>query len=160
MRLAVRPTSPHPYAPFSSALVCVEAHKRQERKTMNSKKITAPAADTHAEKPESSLDGLVIKAPKTFRGLFRAWARQVPDLDDPAKKVSRFKCVCQVPTRDPDVKVDVAAWISEAAAKNAGIVPGAAFVGTFAYDGVRLGAERGQYNEERSLTNATLIAVG
>ena len=79
--------------------------------------------------------------------------------------MKRAKCVCQVPTKDPDVKVDITAWISEDTAKNAGITIGdkgkapVPFVGTFAYTGVRLEAERGQYNEERSLTNATLVAV-
>lgn len=119
----------------------------------------APETSTQTTKPESSLDGLTIQAPKTFRGIFRAWARQVPDREDPTKKINRFKCVCQVPTKDPDVKVDVTAWISESIAESAGIKPGVAFVGTFAYTGVRLEAERGQYNEERSLTNATLVAV-
>lgn len=123
---------------------------------MSNKKTTTA---THAAKPESSLDGLAIQEPKTFKGIFRAWARQVPDREDPTKKVNRLKCVCQVPTMDPDVKVDITAWISESVAENAGIRPGVAFVGTFAYTGIRLEAERGQYNEERSLTNATLVAV-
>ena len=118
-----------------------------------------PETSTQTTKPESSLDGLTIQAPKTFKGIFRAWARQVPDREDPTKKVNRLKCVCQVPTKDPDVKVDVTAWIYESVAENAGIRPGVAFVGTFAYTGVRLEAERGQYNEERSLTNAILVAV-
>lgn len=125
-----------------------------------SKKNTKVSADTtQTTKPESSLDGLTIQAPKTFKGIFRAWARQVPDRDDPTKKINRLKCVCQVPTKDPDVKVDITAWISESVSENAGIKPGVAFVGTFAYTGIRLEAERGQYNEERSLTNATLVAV-
>lgn len=110
-------------------------------------------------KPESSLDGLTIQAPKVFKGIFRAWPRQVPDRDDPAKINKRLKCVCQVPTKDPDVKVDITAWVSESLAETAGIKPGVPFVGSFAYTGVRLEAERGQYNEERSLTNATLVAV-
>ena len=125
----------------------------------NKKNTAAPAAATQSTKPESSLDGLTIQAPKTFKGIFRAWARQVPDREDPTKKVNRFKCVCQVPTKDPDVKVDISAWISESVAESAGIKPGVAFVGTFAYTGIRLEAERGQYNEERSLTNAILVAV-
>lgn len=111
-------------------------------------------------KPESNLDGLTIMAPKVFKGIFRAWPRQVPDREDPTKINKRLKCVCQVPTdEDPDVKVDITAWISESLAENAGIKPGVPFVGTFAYDGVHLEAERGQYNEERSLTHATLVAV-
>lgn len=110
-------------------------------------------------KPESSLDGLTIQAPKVFKGIFRAWPRQVLDREDPTKKVNRLKCVCQVPTSDPEIRVDVTAWISESLAENAGIKPGVPFVGAFAYTGVRLEAERGQYNEERSLTNATLVAV-
>ena len=126
---------------------------------MSKKNTKVSTQDTQTTKPESSLDGLTIQAPKTFKGIFRAWARSVPDRDDPTKKINRFKCVCQVPTADPDVKVDITAWISEAVAENAGIRPGVAFVGTFAYTGVRLEAERGQYNEERSLTNATLVAV-
>ena len=124
---------------------------------MSNKKNTAASATT--TKPESSLDGLSMTPVKTFKGIFRAWPRQVPDRDDPTKKVNRLKCVCQVPTKDPDIKVDITAWISESLAENAGIKPGVAFVGTFAYTGVRLEAERGQYNEERSLTNATLVAV-
>lgn len=124
-----------------------------------SKKNTKAPADTQTTKPESSLDGLTIQAPKTFKGIFRAWARQVPDREDPTKKINRLKCVCQVPTKDPDVKVDITAWISESVAESAGIKPGVAFVGTFAYTGIRLEAERGQYNEERSLTNATLVAI-
>ena len=125
----------------------------------NKKNTAATKAATQTTKPESSLDGLTIQAPKTFKGIFRAWARQVPDRDDPTKKINRFKCVCQVPTSDPDIKVDITAWISESIAENAGIKPGVAFVGTFAYTGIRLEAERGQYNEERSLTNATLVAI-
>lgn len=125
---------------------------------MRKNNIKSPEATSNA-KPESSLDGLKIEAPKTFKGIFRAWARHVPDRDDPTKKVNRLKCVCQVPTNDPDVKVDLTAWISESIAEAAGIKPGVAFVGTFAYTGIRLEAERGQYNEERSLTNATLVAV-
>ena len=126
---------------------------------MSKKNTKVSTQDTQTMKPESSLDGLTIQAPKTFKGIFRAWARQVSDREDPTKKVTRLKCVCQVPTADPEVKVDVTAWISESVAENAGIKPGVAFVGTFAYTGVRLEAERGQYNEERSLTNATLVAV-
>ena len=126
---------------------------------MSKKNTAATAAATQTEKPESSLDGLQIQAPKTFKGIFRAWTRQVPDREDPTKRVTRLKCVCQVPTKDPDVKVDITAWISESVAENSGIRPGVAFVGTFAYTGIRLEAERGQYNEERSLTNATLVAV-
>ena len=124
-----------------------------------SKNTKAHEAATQSTKPESSLDGLTIQAPKTVKGIFRAWSRQVPDREDPTKKVNRFKCVCQVPTKDPDVKVDISAWLSESVAESAGIKPGVAFVGTFAYTGVRLEAERGQYNEERSLTNAILVAV-
>ena len=124
-----------------------------------SKNTKAHEAATQSTKPESSLDGLMIRAPKTFKGIFRAWSRQVPDREDPTKKVNRFKCVCQVPTKDPDVKVDISAWLSESVAESAGIKPGVAFVGTFAYTGVRLETERGQYNEERSLTNAILVAV-
>lgn len=126
---------------------------------MSKKNAKAPEASTQSAKPESSLDGLTIQAPKTFKGIFRAWSRQVPDREDPTKTNRRLKCVCQVPTKDPDVKVDITAWISESIAENAGIRPGVAFVGTFAYTGIRLEAERGQYNEERSLTNATLVAV-
>lgn len=126
---------------------------------MSKKNTKVPADTTQTTKPESSLDGLTIQAPKTFKGIFRAWARQVPDREDPTKKINRLKCVCQVPTKDPDVKVDITAWISESVAENAGIKPGVAFVGTFAYTGIRLEAERGQYNEERSLTNATLVAI-
>ena len=124
-----------------------------------SKNTKAHEAATQSTKPESSLDGLTIQAPKTFKGILRAWSRQVPDRADPTKKVNRLKCVCQVPTKDPDVKVDISAWLSESVAESAGIKPGVAFVGTFAYTGVRLEAERGQYNEERSLTNAILVAV-
>lgn len=126
---------------------------------MSKKNTKASEASTQTTKPESSLDGLTIQAPKTFKGIFRAWARQVPDREDPTKKINRFKCVCQVPTKDPDIKVDITAWISESVAENAGIKHGIAFVGTFAYDSVHLEAERGQYNEERSLTGAVLIAV-
>lgn len=126
---------------------------------MSKKNTKVSTQDAQTTKPESSLDGLAIQVPKTFKGIFRAWARQVSDKDDPAKKVTRYKCVCQVPTNDQDVKVDITAWISESIAENAGIKPGVAFVGTFAYTGVRLEAERGQYNEERSLANATLVAV-
>ena len=126
---------------------------------MSNKNTKAREATTQSTKPESSLDGLTIQAPKTFKGIFRAWARQVPDREDPTKKVNRLKCVCQVPTKDPEIKVDVTAWISESVAESAGIKPGVAFLGTFAYTGVRLESERGQYNEERSLTNATLVAV-
>lgn len=126
---------------------------------MSKKNTKVPETSTQTDKPESSLDGLQIQAPKTFKGIFRAWSRQVPDREDPTKKVNRFKCVCQVPTADPDVKVDITAWISGTVAENAGIRTGVAFVGTFAYTGIRLEAERGQYNEERSLTNATLVAV-
>lgn len=126
---------------------------------MSNKKNTKAPEAAQSTKPESSLDGLTIQAPKTFKGIFRAWARQVPDREDPTKKINRLKCVCQVPTKDPDVKVDITAWISESVAESAGIKPGVAFVGTFAYTGIRLEAERGQYNEERSLTNATLVAV-
>ena len=126
---------------------------------MSNKNTKAREATTQSTKPESSLEGLSIPEPKTFKGIFRAWTRQVPDREDPTKKVNRLKCVCQVPTKDPEVKVDVTAWISESVAESAGIKPGVAFVGTFAYTGVRLEAERGQYNEERSLTNATLVAV-
>lgn len=121
---------------------------------MSKKNTAATAAATQTTKPESSLKGLNVPDVKIFKGIFRAWTRQVPD-----RKVNRLKCVCQVPTKDPDVKVDITAWISESVAENAGIRPGVAFVGTFAYTGVRLEAERGQYNEERSLTNATLVAV-
>ena len=126
---------------------------------MSNKNTKAHEATTQSTKPESSLDGLTIQTPKTFKGIFRAWARQVPDREDPTKKVNRFKCVCQVPTKDPEIKVDVTAWISESVAESSGIKPGVAFLGTFAYTGVRLESERGQYNEERSLTNATLVAV-
>lgn len=133
---------------------------------MSKKNNTAPAAATQTTKPESSLDGLTIQAPKTFKGIFRAWSRIVSDPADPAKTVKRAKCVCQTPSsRDPEVKIDVTAWISEDVANSAGITIGdkgkapVPFVGTFAYTGVRLEAERGQYNEERSLTNATLVAV-
>lgn len=126
---------------------------------MSNKNTKAHEATTQSTKPESSLEGLSIQTPKTFKGIFRAWTRQVPDREDPTKKVNRLKCVCQVPTKDPEVKVDVTAWISESVAESAGIKPGVAFLGTFAYTGVRLESERGQYNEERSLTNATLVAV-
>jgi hypothetical protein len=125
---------------------------------MSKKNTKAPEASTQT-KPESSLDGLTIQAPKTFKGIFRAWTRQVTDREDPTKKITRLKCVCQVPTNDPDVKVDITAWISESIAEAAGIKPSVAFVGTFAYTGVKLESERGQYNEERSLTNATLVAI-
>lgn len=133
---------------------------------MSKKNTAATTAAPQTTKPESSLAGLNTQEPKTIKGIFRAWARNVPDPTDPTKTVRRAKCVCQIPTKeDPDVKVDVTAWISEDTAKSAGITIGdrgkapVPFVGTFAYAGVRLEAERGQYNEERSLTNATLVAV-
>lgn len=127
---------------------------------MSKKNTKAPEASTQSTKPESSLCDVNAQAPKVFKGIFRAWARQVPDREDPTKKVNRFKCVCQVPSStDPDVRIDITAWISESVAENAGIKPNSAFVGTFAYNSVKLEAERGQYNEERSLTNAVLIEV-
>lgn len=134
---------------------------------MSSKKNTAaPEAASQSTKPESSLNGLAIPELKKFTGVFVAWRRVKTDPKDPKKTTVRAKCVCTVPSEeDPEVKVDIAAWISEETAKNAGITicdkgkPIVPFVGTFAYNGVRLEAERGQYNEERSLTNATLIAV-
>lgn len=133
---------------------------------MSKNNTKAPEAATKSTKPESSLKGLNVPDVKIFKGIFKAWARIVTDPTDSTKTLKRAKCVCQVPTEgDPEVKVDVTAWISDDTAKNAGIMigdkgkPPAAFVGTFAYSGMRLEAERGQYNEERSLTNATLIAV-
>lgn len=134
---------------------------------MSKKNTAAPAAATQSTKPESSLDGLNIQAPKTFKGLFVAWRRvKKVDPKDPSKTVVRAKCVCTVPSEeDPDVKVDITAWISEETAKAAGITicdRGTAvrpFVGTFAYEEVQLEAERGQYNEERSLYNAKLLYV-
>lgn len=124
---------------------------------MSKKNTKAPEASAQTAKPESSLDGLNVQAPKVFKGIFRAWPRNVPDREDPTKVNRRLKCVCQVPTKDPDVHVDITAWISEAVAENAGIIPGVPFVGTFAYTGVKLESERGQYNEERSLTRAILV---
>jgi len=130
------------------------------------KNTAAPAAASQSTKPESSLDGLSIQAPKTFKGVFVAWRRVKADPKDPNKTVVRAKCVCTVPSEeDPEVKVDITAWISEETAKAAGITicdRGTAvrpFVGTFAYDGVQLESERGQYNEERSLHNAKLLYV-
>lgn len=133
---------------------------------MSKKNTTATAAATQSMKPESNLDGLNIQAPKTFKGVFVAWRRVKADPKDPSKTVVRAKCVCTVPSEeDPEVKVDITAWISEETAKAAGITicdRGTAvrpFVGTFAYDGVQLESERGQYNEERSLHNAKLLYV-
>ena len=128
-------------------------------------KVTADTAQTtNPQKPQSSLDGLKIEDVKTFKGLFTAWSRQVTDRNDPSKKITRFKCVCQVPTGETDdlsqpVRVDVSAWVpSELAAKH-NIEHGTSFVGCFAYSDIRLESPRGQYNEERSLTNARLVAV-
>lgn len=134
---------------------------------MSKKNTAVTAAATQSTKPESSLDGLNIQAPKTFKGLFVAWRRvKKVDPKDPSKTVVRAKCVCTVPSEeDPDVKVDITAWISEETAKAAGITicdRGTAvrpFVGTFSYEEVQLEAERGQYNEERSLYNAKLLYV-
>ena len=134
---------------------------------MGKKNTAATAAATQSTKPESSLKGLNVPDVKIFKGIFKAWTRTIPDPTDSTKTVKRAKCVCQVPADgDSEIKVDVTAWISEDTAKNMGITigdkgkPPVAFVGTFAYTGMRLEAERGQYNEERSLTNSTLIAVG
>ena len=133
---------------------------------MSKKNTAASTAASPSTKPESSLDGLTIQAPKTFRGIFTAWRRVKTDPKDSKKTVVRAKCVCTVPSEeDPEIKVDITAWISEETAKAAGITicdRGTAvrsFVGTFAYDGVQLEAERGQYNEERSLHNAKLLYV-
>lgn len=125
------------------------------------KKTTEPKV---TERPQSSLDGLKLEDVKTFKGLFTAWSRQVPDRNDPTKKVQRFKCVCQVPTGETDdlgqpVRVDVTAWISAEAAAKFNIEHGSSFVGSFAYSDVRLESPRGQYNEERSLSNSRLVAV-
>lgn len=133
---------------------------------MSKKNTAAPAAATQTGKPESNLNGLNVPDVKIFKGIFKAWARNVTDPTDPSKTIRRAKCVCQVPTKeDPEIKVDVTAWITADTAASAGITvgdkgkPPVSFVGTFAYTGMHLEAERGQYNEERSLTNATLVAV-
>lgn len=132
----------------------------------NKKNTAASTAASQTTKPESNLNGLVIPDLKKFTGVFVAWRRVKTDAKDPKKTTVRAKCVCTVPSEeDPEVKVDIAAWISEETAKAAGITicdRGTAvrpFVGTFAYDGVQLEAERGQYNEERSLHNAKLLYV-
>lgn len=118
------------------------------------------AAPNTADRPKSSLEGLAEVDIKTFKGLFTAWARQVPSKEDPAVKVLRYKCVAQVPTKEnPDIYVDITAWISAEAAAKHGIENGTSFVGTFAYSGLRLESPRGQYNEERSLSNSRLVAV-
>lgn len=131
---------------------------------MSKLKKTTTAPKT--EHPKSSLDGLDIGDIKTFKGLFTAWSRQVTDRNDPTKKVQRFKCVAQVPTNGGEtddlgnpVRVDVTAWITDATAEKFGITHGSSFVGCFAYSDIRLESPRGQYNEERSLSNARLVSV-
>lgn len=143
------------------AAIPPKANKRTNTMNKPTKKTTEPKT---TERPQSSLDGLKIEDVKTFKGLFTAWSRQVPDRNDPTKKVTRFKCVCQVPTGETDdlgqpVRVDITAWVSGELAAKHNIEHGSSFVGCFAYSDIRLEAPRGQYNEERSLTNARLVAV-
>lgn len=133
---------------------------------MSNKKNTAATADAahNTQSTQSSLDDLKIEDVKTFRGLFTAWARQVTDRGNPPNKITKFKCVCQVPTGETDslgqpIRVDLTAWITNELATKHNISNGDSFVGCFAYTDVKLEAPRGQFNEERSLTNARLIAV-
>lgn len=121
---------------------------------------------TATERPKSSLAGLKIEDTKVFKGLFTAWERNVTDRNDKTKKVQKFKCVCQVPDESGKldengfpIRVDITAWISKELADKHNIGNGDSFVGSFAYTEVRLEAPRGQYNEERSLANARLVAV-
>lgn len=135
---------------------------------MSTKKNTAATAaatqTNQTTKPQSSLDGLKVEDIKTFKGVFTAWSRQVTDRNDQTKKVTKFKCVCQVPTGKTDdlgqpVRVDLTAWISGELAAKHNIEHGSSFVGCFAYSDIILEAPRGQYNEERSLVNSRLVAV-
>lgn len=132
-------------------------------------KLNKKTTDTKAtERPQSSLDGLKIEDVKTFKGLFTAWERNVTDRNDPTKtkKVLKYKCVCQAPDESGEldangfpVRVDITAWITKEIAAKHNIGDGDSFVGVFAYSEVRLESPRGQYNEERSLSNSRLVAV-
>lgn len=133
---------------------------------MSKKNTAAPAAASQSTKPESNLDGLKIEDVKLFKGLFTAWARNVTDRNDKTKKVLKYKCICQVPDENGKldangfpVRVDISAWITKELAEKHNIGDGDSFVGSFAYSDIRLESERGQYNEERSLNNARLVAV-
>ena len=135
---------------------------------MSKKNTKAPAAATQSTKPESSLEGLKIEDVKIFKGLFTAWRRNVSDRNDPTKtkKVLKYKCICQVPDENGEldangfpVRIDISAWLSKELAEKHNIGDGDSFVGSFAYSDIRLEAPRGQYNEERSLTNARLVAI-
>lgn len=132
---------------------------------MSKKQTKAPEVATqNTQNTQSSLDDLKIEDVKTFKGLFTAWSRQVTDRNDQSKKVTKYKCVCQVPTGETDalgqpVRVDLTAWITSDLATKHNIGHGDSFVGCFAYSDVRLEAPRGQFNEERSLANARLTSV-
>lgn len=117
-------------------------------------------ADTGASTDivKSTIDDLVQEDVSTFKGLFTAWERNVPTREDPSVKARKFKCVCTRTLRDGR-KVDIAAWITEGAAKHFGIKNKSSFVGVFAYNEIVLASEAGQYNEERLLRNARLTSV-
>lgn len=146
------------------AAIPPKANKRTNTMSNKPTKKTTEPKDT--ERPQSSLDGLKIEDVKIFKGLFTAWKRNVTDRNDKTKKVLKYKCVCQVPDESGEldasgfpIRVDITAWITKELADKHNIGDGDSFVGCFAYSDIRLEAPRGQYNEERSLTNARLVSV-
>ena len=118
--------------------------------------------ETAAPKAVSvSVSELAVPDIHKFRGIFRAWVRNVPNRKTGEIDI-RFKCVCTVPhKKNPDTMVDVTAWVSDELAAKRGIpVDGSPFVAEFAYTATHQASPKGQYNEEWALDGAVLIAVG